>query len=110
MIGDRFGDVLRKLFAIDGQCFARRHAMAIGRRDDQRIQGPHFFFETPDGAGRFVRPEGITADELGEPIRAMRDGFSSGPHFVQDDAHASVCELPRSLAAREPAADDDHLF
>jgi hypothetical protein len=85
---------------------ARRHLVRIGGAQDQRTALPRLLMQQPDRiALRVVGAERVGAHQLGEPGPDMRLGAAHRPHLVQHDRHPGARELPRCLAAGQPAAD-----
>ncbi len=57
-------------------------------------------------AGRIVGAEGVGADEFGKAVGLVGIRAAHAAHFVQDDRHAGVGDLPGGFRAGKAAADD----
>ena len=106
--GDRQGDRLGELLAIDGERRAGRHAALLRNPQDQRAEPPHFFLEETDCVIELVAAEGVAAHELGEPVGLVNRGRANRPHLVERHRNAARSCLPRGLAACQAAADDSY--
>ncbi len=104
-------DSIRKADAVNRQGAARRHLIGVAGRHDQAVQRPHLGVQQADGVELpVVRPEGVGADQLGQ----ARGVVGVGPHllrlvpahFVQDDGHARLGDLPGRFGSGEASADD----
>ncbi len=105
--GDCSRDGIGEAFAIDGERPARRHLVAVGGAEDERVSAAQLFVEQADGVGlAVVGTEGIGADQLGQLVGLVRLGAPIRPHLVEDDGHAAARDLPRRLRAGQTAADD----
>ena len=81
--------------------------VAVGGGDDQAARGAHLPMQQADGILLVVvGAEGVGADELGQPVRLVREGANDRPHLVQHHGHAHRRRLPGGLRAGETAADD----
>ena len=95
---------------VDRERAAGRQLVGVGRAHDQRAGAAHLLVDHADGVVlRIVGAEGIGADQLGQLVGQMGLGAAHRAHLVQHHGHARVRELPRRLAAREPAAHDMHV-
>src|SRR5262245_44899674 len=106
MAGDVARDDGRKLFAIDRQRGARRHAARLRRPHHERSEPPHFFLQKTDGVIELVAAERIAAHELRETISLVDRGRPNGPHLVQRDRHAARRGLPGGFGSGKTAAHD----
>ena len=85
--------------AIDCQRRARRHAGRRGGFQDQRPTAPQFFFEKIRRRARLVGFQRIRADDLSEPVRAVRRRPFARAHFIQKHTGACLRRLPRGFDA-----------
>ncbi|MNQ91712.1 hypothetical protein D3C85_1071060 [compost metagenome] len=102
---------LRKAVAIDRQGAARRDLMGVAAFHDDRAERAHLGVQQADGVVfPVVRTEGVGADQFGQAIRLVRVGLDArhAAHFMQDDGHAGLGDLPGGFGAGEAAADDVH--
>ncbi|MNX74228.1 hypothetical protein D3C86_1056610 [compost metagenome] len=111
-VGFQFGcHGLGEAVAVDGQGAARRDLMGVAAFHDDGAQRPHLGVQQADGVVfPVVRTEGVGADQLGQAIRLVRVGLDArhAAHFMQDDGHAGLGDLPGGFGAGEAAADDVH--
>ena len=68
----------------------------------------YFGFENADRIGRPVPTKRVGADELGQEIAPVDRRRTNWAHFHQPHIDASLCQLPRRLASRQPAAYHQH--
>ena len=86
---------------------AGRDLVRVGGGEDQRPEAPHLLVQQTDRvAFGVVGAERVRAHQFGKPGADMRLGAPHRPHLVQDGRNAGARQLPRRLAAGEPAADD----
>ncbi|MNQ92242.1 hypothetical protein D3C85_1076610 [compost metagenome] len=100
---------LREAVAVDSQSAARRDLMIAGRSHDDRAQFAHFLMQQADGViFPVVRPEGVGTDELGQAVGVVGVGLYArhAAHFMQDDGHARLGDLPGGFGTGEAAADN----
>ncbi|MNL40506.1 hypothetical protein D3C87_1628600 [compost metagenome] len=113
-MGFQFGcHGLGEAVAVDGQGAARRDLMGVAAFHDDRAQRPHFRVQQADGVELpVVRTEGVGADQFGQTIRLVGVGLDArhAAHFVQDDGHAGLGDLPGGFGTGEAAADDVNGF
>ena len=96
----------REFIAIDGERGPAGDARQVRGVENERAEKPHLGFEQAVGVRRFRTLESVGAHELREPLRLVRGRGANWPHLVDDDIMSTLGELPGSLAAREPSAND----
>ena len=92
--------------AVDGQRRAAGYARQVGARQQEAAKRPQLGLEQAVRVGEIDGLEGVAADELTEPIGAMRRCRHRRTHFVQRYLNAALRQRPGSLRAGETAADD----
>ena len=55
-----------------------------------------------------VTPQGVAADQLGQPVGLMRGGRPHRSHLHQLDLHTPIGQLEGTLTACQTATDDGH--
>ncbi|MNS64018.1 hypothetical protein D3C72_971320 [compost metagenome] len=97
----------RKPVAVDGECAAGRHLVSVGAGHDQRAGEPHFRMDDAHCVRRcIVGAEGVGTDQFRQRIALMRIRAAHAAHFMQDDGHAALRDLPCGLRTGQSAAHD----
>ena len=92
---------------VDREGASGRKLVPVAHGHDERSRTPHFGVEKTDGVGLgVIRSKRVGADELREILGWVHRGFCLRAHFVKDDRHARLSQLPSCLRAGEAAADD----
>ena len=111
MLLQRRRHVRRKTVAVHRQRRSGRNLVSIAHRNDQAARAPHLLVQQADRVVLpVVRPEGIRAHQLRQPIGLVCIGFPHWPHFMQDHRNARIRRLPGRLGPGHSAADDVDRF
>ncbi len=96
-----------KLVTINRQRPASRDSGFITAAENNRRQHPHFGMQNANRVtGGIIRPEGVGADKLGQPLGFMGIGLAVRAHFMDHDPDPAIGGLPCSLAPGHAAAND----
>src|SRR5262245_6474525 len=99
-------DCGREEVAIDRERRTRRYAGVIGRGDHERTEAAHLLLQAPDRRFQRAVAKRVRAHQLRQAVGLMRFGATDWSHLVEIDLDPATRELPRGLAAGEPAAYD----
>ena len=100
-----FADQLREELAVHGQRGAARHPGCIGARQEDAPEPAKLGLEQAVSVGGVDRFEGVAADQLADPVGAMRRSPHDRTHLDQRNLHPPLGQRPGCLAAGQPAAD-----
>ena len=104
---DLRGDGGRKAVAVNRQRTASRNLAGVAAGHDERTCKPHLGMKQPDRIGLgVVGTEGIGADQFGQPFGFVGIRPTHRAHFVQDDRHARLGDLPSGFRTGKSAADN----